>query len=144
MKWFWYMYFIGDCIINRKLHGRLEIRNCQREISYLRVAIKHPLHTWSSPSSFFFLISSSTNSREVTHFCLTGNEGASRYRFCTGQHLCRDSTLSIYGRSEGAVPISSDDMTAEWTVTWPSLPHKCSTSDGEDFSEIKQLTTTRR
>ena len=26
-------------------------------------------------------------------------------------------------------------MTAECTVTWPSLPHKCSTSDGEEFSE---------
>ena len=39
------MYLIGDYIINRNLHGRLEIRNYQREISYLRVAIKYPLHT---------------------------------------------------------------------------------------------------
>lgn len=41
----------------------------------------------------------------------------------------------MYGKSEGAVPINSDDMTAEWTVTWPSFPQRCSTSDGEEFSE---------
>ena len=90
--------------------------------------------TWSSTLAFFFLISFSTNSSEVTHFCLTANEGASRYRFCTGQHLWRDSTLSIYGKSLGAVPINSDDITAECTVTWPSLPQRCKISDGTEFS----------
>ena len=90
--------------------------------------------TWSSTLAFFFLISFSTNSSEVTHFCLTANEGASRYRFCTGQHLWRDSTLSIYGKSLGAVPINSDDITAECTVTWPSLPQRCKISEGTEFS----------